>query len=57
LQHLQVAVGIAEGCDRAAADVFVDADRLAWPIGSYYNVVTPQYGARWQRRTQVAVIL
>ena len=25
-------------------------------IGGYYNVVTPQYGARWQLLTQVAVI-
>ncbi len=25
-------------------------------VGGYYNVVTPQYGARWQLRTQVAVI-
>ena len=32
LQHLQVAVGVAEGRDRAAADKFIDADRLAaWP--------------------------
>src|SRR5262252_7050029 len=28
LQHLQVAVGVAEGGDRAAADAAVDADRL-----------------------------
>ena len=31
LQHLQVAVGVAEGGDRAAADVRLDADRLARP--------------------------
>ena len=24
--------------------------------GAYYNVVTPQFGARWQLLTQVAVI-
>ena len=29
LQHFEVAVGIAEGRDRAAADMFIDADRLA----------------------------
>ena len=29
LQHLQVAVGVAEGGDRPAADVLVDADGLA----------------------------
>ena len=31
LEHLQVAVGVAEGGDRAAADVLLDADRLARP--------------------------
>jgi hypothetical protein len=25
-------------------------------LGAYYNVVTPQYGARWQRQSVVAVI-
>jgi hypothetical protein len=29
LQHLQIAVGIAERGDRSPADVLVDADRLA----------------------------
>ena len=29
LQHLEIAVGIAERGDRAAADMLVDADRLA----------------------------
>src|SRR6188508_2350037 len=32
LQHLLVAVGVAEGEDRAAADEAVDADRLARPV-------------------------
>ena len=32
LQHLQVAVGVAEGEDRPAADEAVDADRLAGPV-------------------------
>jgi len=26
------------------------------PLGGYYNVVTPQYGARWQLQSVVAVI-
>ncbi len=25
-------------------------------LGAYYNVVTPQYGARWQLRSQIALI-
>ena len=32
LQHLEIAVGIAEGGDRTAADMLVDADRLAGPV-------------------------
>ena len=32
LEHLEVAVGIAESGDRAAANVLVDADRLAGAI-------------------------
>ena len=32
LQHLQVAVGVAEGDDRAAADEPVDADGLAGAV-------------------------
>ena len=31
-QHLQIAVGIAEGCDRAATDVRVDTDRLPFLV-------------------------
>ena len=26
-------------------------------IGAYYNVVTPQYGADWQLRTQLTPVL
>ena len=29
LEHLQVAVGIAKGCDWASADVLLNADRFA----------------------------
>jgi hypothetical protein len=32
LEHLQVAVGIAECRDRAAAYVLIDADRFAGPV-------------------------
>ena len=32
LQHLQVAVGVAEGGDGPTADVLVDADRLAFLV-------------------------
>ena len=32
LQHLQVAIGVAEGEDRAAADEAVDADWLSGPV-------------------------
>ena len=29
---------------------------VKFSIGGYYNVVTPQYGARWQLQSVVAVI-
>ena len=32
LEHLQVAIRVAEGDDRAAADEAVDADRFARPV-------------------------
>ncbi len=42
LEHLQIAVGVAESRDRFAADVFFDADGLFTLIGNDVDLRKPQ---------------
>ena len=50
LEHLLVAVGIAEGEDRPAADVAIDADRLAGP-SSTKSIFGWRISTGWPLRT------
>ena len=42
LQHLEIAVGVAERRDRPAADVLVDADRLAGLVVDEIDLRQPE---------------
>ena len=57
LQHLEIAVGVAERRNRAAADVLVDADRLAGLVVDEVDLRQAEQHRRRRRASRTRVLI